>query len=102
LNDSHAWPVDASPDAVCVTLRSVLDGTKPVLLVSHDASDGTWQMLTGDAFAADETRRVSLSGMVAHDARLLEVADLPLGWLAWRESPTAAWNRQAEADQTAD
>lgn len=102
LSSFEPWPFETSPDAACVTLRSVVEGSKPVLMVSRDTADGTWQMLTGDAFEADETRHVSLGAMVERDARLRELADLPTGWMAWREHPQAPWARLAEAEQTAD
>jgi hypothetical protein len=36
---------------------------------------------------------VSLRSVVALDPSLAELADLPLGWQAWRDQPTGQWNR---------
>jgi len=34
---------------------------------------------------------VSLRSMVMRDATLARLADLPEGWHAWRDGPTAPW-----------
>lgn len=96
------WPFDDSPSVACFTVRSIIDGTKPILMVSHDEEDGSWQMLTGDAFDMAEAMLVLLKEVVERDPSLLELADLPLGWSAWRERPSSPWTRRADVEQTAD
>jgi hypothetical protein len=84
----------------CLTVRSIVDGVKPILMASRDAKDGAWQFLTGDAFAAAEEMQVSLASMVDRAPTLLQLADAQPGWMAWREHRGLPWSRQAEAQQT--
>jgi hypothetical protein len=36
---------------------------------------------------------VGLGSILKRDASVAELADLPLGWRAWREGPQAPWQR---------
>ena len=100
--EQQTWPFDSPPNVACFTVRSIVDGMRPFLMVSRDADDGAWQFLTGDAFDMAEALLVTLESMVARDPSLLQLADIQPGWMAWRESPGAPWSRQAEAEQTKD
>lgn len=97
----NVWPFEDAPNVACFTVRSIMEGAKPILLVSHDAEDESWQMLTGDAFDMDEAMLVLLTNLVALDESLIELADLPLGWSAWREHLGSPWIRRVDAEQTA-
>jgi hypothetical protein len=75
-------------------MRQVLDGSEPVLLVSHDEDDHSWQFIgSTDACVADG-RVVCLEEMVELDPTVLEVADLPPGWQAVREEVGGPWTRR--------
>jgi hypothetical protein len=65
----------------------VLETGAPVLHVSHDADDGSWQFLCGTTDDPADARVVGLGRMCDRDASLLELADLPEGGHAWRERP---------------
>ncbi|RYF52123.1 MAG: hypothetical protein EOO27_28910 [Comamonadaceae bacterium] len=98
--EPETWPFDSPPNVACFTVRSIVDGMRPVLMASRDTDDGAWQFLTGDVFDMAEAMLVSLESMVARDPSLLQLADIQPGWIAWRERPAAPWSRQAEAEQT--
>jgi hypothetical protein len=91
--DEAAWPFDQGPNVAAITVRAVLDGD-PVLHVAHDEVDDGWQFLDGRDVDEDEARVVSMATVVALDPSVREVADLPPGWIAWREGPGAPWQRQ--------
>ena len=57
--EPQTWPFDSPPNVACFTVRSIVDGVKPVLMASRDADDGAWQFLTGDAFNKAEAMLVS-------------------------------------------
>ena len=88
------WPFEASPKTAVLTTRDILEGTKPILYVTHDADDGGWQFLPGGAVNPDEARVVGLGGMCDRDSTLRELADLPEGWQAWRERLGSPWRRR--------
>jgi len=88
------WPFADPPNLATFTVRQFIDGQKPILFVSHDAADGCWQFLTGDAISMDDAMLVALKEIVKRDPTVVALADLPLGWEAWRESPESQWVRQ--------
>ena len=68
-----------------------------IIHVFHDEDDHGWQFhWAGEKDVAD-MMVVCLSEIVDHDPSVLEVADLPTGWKAWREKRGAAWHREKNA-----
>lgn len=75
-------------------MRQVLDGSEPILLVSHDVSDHGWQFIgSSDASMAD-AMLVALEEIVEVDPTVLEVADLHPGWQAIRDTIGGVWTRR--------
>jgi len=73
-------------------MRQVLDGSEPILLVSHDEDDHGWQFIgISDASLAD-AKLVCLEEIVHHDPTVLEVADRDRVGGAWtrREHPVVS------------
>ena len=87
------WPFEDPPNTAAITTRPVMDDGAPILLVIHDLEDGGWQFLCGTTNDTSEARVVGLGRVCARDARLLELADLPEGWGAWRKDVLAPWQR---------
>ncbi|MDM8006044.1 MAG: hypothetical protein QUV05_07855 [Phycisphaerae bacterium] len=75
-------------------MRQVLDGTEPILLVSHDADDHGWQFIGASSASMRDARIVSLAEIVDLDPGVLKVADLPPGWQAVRDQAGSAWIRR--------
>jgi hypothetical protein len=86
------WPFAVPPGGAALTTARVLDG-HPVLLVTHDRADGGWEFLCGTTDQAIAVRDVEMSRIVDNDPSLRELADLPVGWRAWRASPGEPWQR---------
>jgi hypothetical protein len=78
-----------------ITTVRVLAGA-PIVMVSHDANDGGWQFLCGTTNDPADGRIVHLEEIVAMDPTVAEVADLPLGWVAFRESVGGEWTREPQ------
>src|SRR5262245_11332035 len=89
-----SWPFADPPNLESITSRQVVYGDQPILRVVHDAVDGNWQFLTGDGFHIADALVVSLGNVVRRDPGLVELADLPLGWQAWRETSNSPWQRR--------
>jgi hypothetical protein len=66
---------------------------EPILYISHDLEDHGWQFTGATPANMKDAMLVCLSEVVALDSSTLEVADLPPGWHAARESPQHAWIR---------
>ena len=93
MTDSPPWPFDDPEDLGVFTVSPVLSGAKPILEVSHDVSDGTWQFLTGEHLDLSQAKLVCLTEVVALDPSLRELADLPLGSSATRTGRGKPWTR---------
>ena len=90
MND---WPFADPPNVLTFTVRQIMDNERPILRVAHDKDDGMWQFLTGDRLTMADTLLVCLKNVVAIDQSVIELADLPVGWEATRESLSHPWRR---------
>ena len=94
------WPFDQPRNCAVFVTREVMDREEPILLVSHDADDHGWQFIGSTDGTADNARIVALDEAVALDSSVLALADLPVGWQAWRESREDSWTREEISDAT--
>ena len=76
-----------------ITTSAVLAGA-PILLVSHDADDGGWQFLCGTTSDPADGRIVHVREILATDPTVVDVADLPPGWVAFRGAVGGEWTRE--------
>jgi hypothetical protein len=88
------WPFRDGRNTAVFTTRDFLEEGKPILLVTHDQDDGTWQFHTGETFPASEAKVAALDEIIFRDPSIVELADLPLGWSAIRDTTTSPWKRQ--------
>lgn len=99
--DEAAWPFDTPINTAAFTTTNVLGGSHPILEVYHD-HDGDWQFMCGATTASADAKVVCLGCMIDRDTSLMQLADLPEGWLAHRDSPAAPWSREEYEDSDAD
>lgn len=91
--DESNWPFDVPINTASFTTRYVLDGTLPILEVYHD-HDGEWQFMCGTTNATADAKLVCLGCMVRRDPTLVQLANMPAGWLAYRDSLEQPWSRE--------
>ena len=84
------WARESDPHMAVFTQEHVAAGEAPVLLVAH-YEDG-WQMLDGGEVTG-QPKVICLHHLVDRDPTLTEIADLPEGWEAWRDSVGGEWHR---------
>jgi hypothetical protein len=89
-----AWPFADLPDSTTITVRQIVEGSVPILLVARAAEDGVWQFLTSAKDDVADGKVVSLLSMFGRDPTIAEVADLEPGWQVTRERVGAAWKRE--------
>ncbi len=89
------WPFDDAENVATMTVRQIMDGRQPILVVTHDADDGMWQFLPGDPVEMSDAILVSLREVYDIDPSVAELADLPLGWTAQRSTPKQPWRRSS-------
>lgn len=91
--DKSHWPFDQPRNCATVSLRSIVFDGDPILYVVHDAEDDGWMFLDGKPFDMANAALVGLGTIVDQDESVLEVADLPPGWSATRDSVNSPWQR---------
>jgi len=88
------WPFDQPPNCAVITVRQIVKDKQPILHVTHDSDDHGWQFLTLADARTEDGLVVHFSHIFELDPGLRELADLPPGWHAWRQSPHAPWQRE--------
>lgn len=87
------WLFEDPPNVAVITSTDIVHHGKPILFVSHDNDDGAWQFHTGENVLIDDAMIVALAKIVALDYSIQELADLPLGWIAKRQTANHSWMR---------
>ncbi|MEL6400396.1 MAG: hypothetical protein AAFO87_00910 [Cyanobacteria bacterium J06607_6] len=87
------WAFDNPDNCAVITLVHILDGSTPILHVTHDEDDGGWQFLDGDNVTVANAMVVSLRRMADHDPTIKQLANLPVGWYAVRSAVGQPWER---------
>lgn len=91
------WPFQDAENAAVFTSKRIVDGNAWVHYVAHDADDMAWQFHPcGRPTPVEEAAVVGLRTMWMLDRSIELLADLPLGWCAWREAPDAPWIREVK------
>lgn len=86
------WPFADAHNTASFSTTKVVREHLPVLLVSHDA-DGAWQFLDATTDEPGEALLVCMACIYEGDQSLEQIADLPLGWSAWRQEVGGTWER---------
>lgn len=86
---------DESSNLAVITTKNIINRLGWIGHVSHDAEDGAWQFLELNKDQnTKEAVAISLREIIAIDSSILELADLSLGWHAWRETKESPWKRE--------
>ncbi|WP_202356356.1 immunity protein Imm33 domain-containing protein [Mesorhizobium sp. 113-3-3] len=97
------WKFADPPNVAVLSDRSIFKSDDWIAYVVHEADDddvcndegGSWQFHSSDTQNRDEREimLVSLQNVLQRDESILELADLPKGWHAWRTSKSSPWQR---------
>ena len=85
------WPFADAPSAAAFTLTSVMRDGAEIVHVTHDAEDGAWQFLDEHGARDEDIVLASLACVLRRDPSLRDLAELPLGWRAFRDGPGLPW-----------
>lgn len=92
--DAKAWPFSDPPNVAVFADKRILENNAAVLYVDHDLEDGAWQFHgQGEKVDGAEVSIVALRTIVLVDPSVQALADLPVGWCAWRETRSSPWQR---------
>jgi hypothetical protein len=97
---SSSWPFNDPPNVAVFANRKVIFDRAWISYVTHDLDDGSWQFHCDqtEEITEDDIAIVSLKNILDKDQSIADLADLPLGWRAWRPAKDAPWQR-LESDQ---
>jgi hypothetical protein len=90
---TEEWPFAQPRDCAVITLRQILEGLQSILHVSRDRADDSWQFLGLEDARVEDASVVSFEEVVELDPSILQLADLPPGWHAWRKTIKGPWSR---------
>ncbi len=87
----NKWPFDQPPNCAVISLKQIVEEGQPILHVTHDEDDHGWQFLTFDDVNEGDGKVVLFKNIVKLDDSLIELADMPPGWHAYRRSINDEW-----------
>jgi hypothetical protein len=94
------WPFTDTRNTAVFTTRGIIEEGKPILFVTHDQNNGAWEFHTRETVQVSEAKIVALDEIIVRDPSIVELADLPLGWSAIRNSVISPWKRQPISSST--
>ena len=103
VNHYHSktqWLFTDRPSTVVYTSRDVIELRNPILFVMHAPDDGSWIFFSSPSAQDAEARIVALDEIVYSDPSVFELADLPRGWIATRETFETLWQRYPIASKS--
>jgi len=87
------WKFPDKPHTKAFISKAVQEDKEWITYVTHDLSDGAWQILGETGIENGGPELACLHHMVEKDPTLAELADLPKGWYAERTAPGEPWER---------
>jgi hypothetical protein len=97
-----SWPFKQPRNVAVFTTHDVVEGGQWIQTVFHNDDDGAWQFFSESGPQGGEPKVVSLESIYKLDPSVGELANLPEGWLAWREAPGEPWQREEDDDEDGD
>ncbi len=85
------FPFYDAPNTATIICDHALNGEEPILFVSHDEDDGMWQFLCGKSHETDDAKLVSLKYVFELDSSVGDLAAMPCGYFATRETQKDPW-----------
>lgn len=93
------WNFDQDKNVSAFTTKQVLDDGLPILLVMHNEDDCSWTFLCDSTDNEEDSRLVTMEDIVAMDPSLNEIAEIPPGWVAFRDFVGDEWDKFEEGGE---
>ena len=95
LATKSACPFADAKNTAAITTNRIIQVDYSILVVSHD-DYGDWQFICGTTDKIADGRIVALHEILSSHPSVVELADLPLGWQAIRDSAEKPWRRHEQ------
>lgn len=99
MNADQNWPFEVPSNYAVYTTDYVILQAKPIVHIARSNTD-VWQFLSEEGAAEDSIKVVQLKTVLERHPYIVQFADLPLGWEAWRNGSAAVWNRRKDPDES--
>lgn len=97
--NATGWPFDQPENCEVITTKGVLKDHIDIVYVSHDSDDDGWQFHCAGDVRIEDAMLVALKNIVSHDPTVLQIADIPPGWIAVRKNKHSEWERRKNENQ---
>lgn len=95
--NNKKWKFSEAENTMVFSTKQVASGKMPIIYVSHDGEDGSWEF-HGIKVEMKDAIMVSLKEIVDLDKSLNDLYDLPCGFVATRRSRNEPWKREQNED----
>ncbi|KLV07198.1 hypothetical protein ABT56_06560 [Photobacterium aquae] len=85
------WSFDQDKNVAALITKQVVDQGFPILHVIHYSDDHSWAFMCGTTSNPSDTLVVSMEQAVSFDTSLYEIATMPPGCIASRNSVEEDW-----------
>lgn len=91
MKKNEKWPFEDPPNFIVLTTADVAFEGSDILYVYHNSDDGIWQFHSHLNPSANEAVVAGLKEIYDIDNSISELANLPLGYFAYRQSKEENW-----------
>ena len=85
------WNFDQDKNVAALITKQVVEQGLPILQVIHYSDDHSWAFMCGTTSNPSDTLVVSMEQAVSFDVSLYEIATMPPGCIASRNSVDEGW-----------
>ncbi|ENH0543843.1 hypothetical protein ABVS17_004569 [Vibrio parahaemolyticus] len=85
------WSFDQDKNVAALITKQVVEQGLPILQVIHYSDDHSWAFMCGTTSNPSDTLVVSMEQAVSFDISLYEIATMPPGCIASRNSVEESW-----------
>ncbi|EHK0843136.1 TPA: hypothetical protein I7264_25800 [Vibrio parahaemolyticus] len=85
------WNFDQDKNVAALITKQVVEQGLPILQVIHYSDDYSWAFMCGTTSNPSDTLVVSMEQAVSFDVSLYEIATMPPGCIASRNSVEEGW-----------
>ncbi|WP_447472929.1 hypothetical protein [Vibrio harveyi] len=85
------WNFDQDKNVATLITKQVVEQGLPILQVIHYSDDHSWAFMCGTTSNPSDTLVVSMEQAVSFDVSLYEIATMPPGCIASRNSVEEGW-----------
>ncbi|EJG0913745.1 hypothetical protein [Vibrio parahaemolyticus] len=85
------WNFDQDKNVAALITKQVVEQGLPILQVIHYSDDHSWAFMCGTTSNPSDTLVVSMEQAVSFDVSLYEIATMPPGCIASRNSVEEGW-----------